>query len=262
MINQENISLSKIGNMIQKLIFEYGPKILIAIALLIIGLWIIKKVIFVLQNRLSQQKFDESIQKFLISLFEWALKILLFITVLGQLGIQSTSFVAILGAAGLALGLALQGSLANLAGGVLIMIFRPFKVGDHIETQGIQGKVKMIDIFTTKVVTGDNKLVIIPNGPLSNGNITNLSAEGYIALNISVKVPHELDHKILETKLMEYLSGHEKILKNPQPQVVVGKYGLDSLTLNIKPSVLSFDRDIVQEDVMNFVASTLTKIKP
>jgi len=153
---------------------EYGTKIILALLTLIIGLWVIKIIMKGIKKALKKSDIDESLRGFILSLIGWALKIILFITALGQLGVKTTSFVAIIGAAGLAVGLALQGSLANFAGGALILLFKPFKVGDLIEGQDSMGVVKEIQIFVTKILTPDNKEVIIPNGALSNGNITTL----------------------------------------------------------------------------------------
>jgi len=138
---------------------EYGLKILAAIVIWIVGSWVIKKIMGVTGKMMMKKEYDESLQKFLLNLVNWTLKILLIVVILSKLGIETTSFAAILAAAGLAIGMALQGSLANFAGGVLMMIFKPIKIGDLIEAQGEIGVVKEIEIFTTKIVTPDNKLV-------------------------------------------------------------------------------------------------------
>ncbi|MEJ2617600.1 MAG: mechanosensitive ion channel, partial [Ignavibacteriaceae bacterium] len=150
-----------------ELVIEYGPKLILAIIVLIIGLWIIKLVIKGLNRAMEKGDVDISLRKFLGSLSGILLKVLLLISVASMIGIATTSFVAILGAAGLAVGLALQGGLANFAGGVIILIFKPFKVGDFIDAQGHMGTVNEITIFTTVLKTPDNKTVIIPNGALS-----------------------------------------------------------------------------------------------
>jgi len=165
---EENISKVK------GLLFEYGPKVISALLILIIGLWVIKVLTKTVSKVMEKRNLDVSLRGFLSSLIGWALKIFLFITVIGQLGVETTSFAAVIAAAGLAIGMALQGSLSNFAGGALIMIFRPFKIGDYIEAQGEQGVVKDIQIFTTKVNTVDNKEVIIPNGVLSKEVLLNL----------------------------------------------------------------------------------------
>ena len=155
------------------LIVEYSPSVIYALVLLVIGLFVIGLITKGARRVMAKRGVDETLQKFLGNLFNWTLKVLLIIAVISKLGIETTSFAAILAAAGLAVGLALQGSLSNFAGGVLLMIFKPIKVGDLIEGQGELGVVKEIQIFTTHIITPTNKLVIIPNGSLSNGNMTN-----------------------------------------------------------------------------------------
>ena len=173
----------------------YGIKIIGAIVIWIIGSWIIKKIMTGVKKVMSKRDYDESLQKFLLNLINWMLKILLVIAILGKLGVETTSFAAIIAAAGLAIGMALQGSLANFAGGVLIMIFKPIKIGDLIKAQGEIGVVKEIEIFTTKLTSPDNKLVIIPNGTLSNGNITNYTAEGKLRVDLTFGVGYDADIK-------------------------------------------------------------------
>ena len=171
----------ELQNLIDKgydLIINFAPKVIGAILIWIIGSWIIKLIIKGIKKALEKGDYDISLKKFLLNLANWAFKILLIVIVLGTVGVETTSFAAILAAAGLAVGLALQGSLANFAGGVLIMLFKPFKVGDLIECQGEIGTVKLIEIFTTKLTGLSNKEIIIPNGVLSNGNIVNYSTEG------------------------------------------------------------------------------------
>ncbi|NNK40097.1 MAG: mechanosensitive ion channel, partial [Winogradskyella sp.] len=148
---------------------NYGPKLITGILIYIIGSWVIRLILKGVKKAMTKQGYDESLKKFLINLSRWALRILLIVVVLGTIGVETTSFAAILAAAGLAIGLALQGSLANFAGGVLIMIFRPFKIGDLIEAQGETGTVREIEIFTTKLTGLSNRDIIIPNGILSNG---------------------------------------------------------------------------------------------
>ena len=222
---------------VKEILFDYGPKLLGAILLLIVGLWIIKLLTKGLRKAAKQRSMDETLQKFLSNLLSWVLKVILFIAVLGQIGIESTSFIAVLGAAGLAIGLALQGSLANFAGGVLIMLFKPFKVGDLIEAQGELGTVKEIQIFTTKITTPQNKLVIIPNGAMSNGNITNYSAEGILKIFHVIGVSYDADIKQTKEVLMDVLASQEKVLKDPPPLVEVSGLGDSSVDFAVRPSV-------------------------
>lgn len=216
---------------------EYGLKVLGAIAIWIIGSWIIRKIMKVMDLAMSKRNYDESLQKFLKNLLGWILKVLLIIAILGNLGVETTSFAAILAAAGLAIGMALQGSLSNFAGGVLIMIFKPIKIGDLIEAQGELGHVKEIEIFTTKVLTPQNKLVIIPNGALSNGNITNYSAEGVLKIFHTIGVSYDADIKQTKEVLMDVLVSQEKVLKDPPPMVEVSALGESSVDFAVRPAV-------------------------
>ena len=161
-------------------LINFGPKLVGAIIIWIIGSWVIKKLITGAGQAMKKGNYDESLQKFLSNLLSWVFKIILIVVVLGTVGVETTSFAAILAAAGLAIGLALQGSLANFAGGVLIMIFKPFKIGDLIEAQGGMGVVKEIEIFTTKLIGLLNREIIIPNGSLSNGNIITILLKGHV----------------------------------------------------------------------------------
>ncbi len=214
---------------------EYGPRIVGAILIWIIGSWIIKKIIKGLSKVMSKKNYDESLQKFLINLLGWVFKIILILTILGTLGVETTSFAAILAAAGLAIGMALQGSLGNFAGGVLLMIFKPIKIGDLIEAQGELGVVKEIEIFTTKIVTPTNKEVIIPNGALSNGNITNYTTEGKLRVDLTIGVSYDADIKQTKDVLMKVLTDNPQVLKDPAPSVNVSELADSSVNFAVRP---------------------------
>ncbi len=220
---------------------EYGPKILAAIGLLVIGLWVIKKILKIIKNRSEGGRLDGTLLKFVLNLLGWALKIFLIIAVLGQIGIETTSLVGILAALGLGIGLALQGSLSNLAGGFLIMAFRPYKLGDLIEAQGEIGHVKEIDIFTTKIITPQNKLVIIPNGAMSNGNIINYTAEGVLKIFHTIGVSYDADIRQTKQVLMDVLTGQEKVLSDPEPLVEVSELADSSVNFAVRPAVKTED---------------------
>ena len=160
----------------KSLLFEYGPNVLYALGLLLVGLFVIKKLVVFVKKIMSSRKVDITLQNFLINIISVGLKLLLIIAVISKLGIDTTAIAAALAAAGLGVGLALQGALSNLAGGVLIIVFKPFKIGDLVDAHNEIGVVKDINIFTTQIVTPDNKRVIIPNGTLANSNIINYSA--------------------------------------------------------------------------------------
>jgi small conductance mechanosensitive channel len=213
----------------------YGTKLLTSIAILVIGLWIIKRLVGVSKKVMEKSKIDVSLQKFLSNLLNWILKAILIITVLGQLGVATTSFVAIVGAAGLAVGLALQGALSNFAGGALIMIFKPFKVGDLIEAQGELGSVKEIQIFVTKLITPGNKLSIIPNGILSNGTIKNYTEEGKLRVDLTIGISYDSDIKAAKEILEATLAANPKVLKDPAPAVTVSELADSSVNLAVRP---------------------------
>lgn len=213
----------------------YALNVVIAILILIIGLWLAKKVVKISQKLMAKRGIDETLQKFLGDLLGWGLKILVFITAISQVGVETTSFIAILGAAGLAVGLALQGSLANFAGGALIMIFKPFKVGDLIEAQGEIGVVKEIQIFVTKISSPGNKLVIIPNGTLSNGNIKNYTELGTLRVDLTFGVSYDADIKKTKEVLMEVLTSNDKVLKDPAPGVMVSELADSSVNFAVRP---------------------------
>ena len=227
----------QIINWLKETGIEYGPKLLAAIGLLVVGLWIIKKVLKVIRKKSAGGKLDGTLLKFLLNLLGWSLKIFLIIAVLGQLGIESTALVGILAALGLGIGLAMQGSLSNLAGGFLIIAFRPYKLGDLIEAQGEIGHVKEIDIFNTKIITPQNKLVIIPNGAMSNGNITNYSAEGVLKIFHVIGVSYDADIKRTKEVLMEVLTSQAKVLSDPKPTVDVFELGDSSVNFAVRPAV-------------------------
>ena len=245
---------AKYLEMAKNLALKYGPKLLMAIGLIVVGLWVIKRVLNTLRKKSEGGKLDGTLLKFLLNLLGWALKIFLLITALGLLGFESTSLAAILAALALGIGLALQGSLANLAGGLLIMAFKPYKIGDLIEGQDALGHVKEIDIFTTKILTMDNKLVIIPNGAMSNGNITNYSTEGIVKVFHTIGVSYDADIKQTKQVLMDVLTSQEKVLKDPPPLVEVEALGESSVDFAVRPAVKT-------EDYWHVYFATLEKAK-
>ena len=220
---------------IWSLILEFSPKIITALVILIVGLFIIGLLMKMTKKVMRKRGVDETLQKFLSNLLGWAFKILLFIVVISKLGIETTSFAAILAAAGLAVGLALQGSLSNFAGGVLIIIFKPIKIGDLIEAQGELGVVKEIEIFTTKLVSPTNKEVIIPNGALSNGNITNYSTEGHLRVDLTIGASYDADIKQTKAVLMNVLTSNPQVLQDPEPTVNVSELADSSVNFAVRP---------------------------
>ena len=216
-------------------VVEYGPKVLGAILIYIIGSWVVGRIVRGLRRVMKRLKYEESLQRFLINLISWGLRIVLVIVVVSALGVDVTMFAAIFAAAGLAVGLALQGSLSNFAGGVLVMIFKPFRLGDLVETQGVLGVVKDIDILNTKLVTPQNKLAILPNGAIANGNIINYTAEGKMRVDTVIGVSYDSDIKKTKEVLLEVLTSNPKVLKEPAPSVNVLELADSSVNFSVRP---------------------------
>ena len=193
----------------------YAPKLVGGIIVLFVGLWIIKLITKGVSKSLEKSNIDHSLIPFLRSLTNIILKILLAITVMGMIGIEMTSFVAIIGAGGLAIGLALSGTLQNFAGGIIILILKPFKIGDYIEAQNFAGTVKEISIFSTLLNTPDKKLVIIPNGPLSTGAIINYSAEDLRRVDWKFGIAYGDNVEDFKRALNTFIIEDERILKDP-----------------------------------------------
>ena len=215
-------------------IMEFLPNLITAAIILLVGLWIIRIINKAVHRFFERKDYDLTLETFLQSLIKNGLKLLLFVLVVMQLGVPGSSLVAMVGAAGLAIGLALQGSLANFAGGVLILLFKPFKVGDFISAQGVDGTVKEISIFTTKRNTFGNQVAIIPNGQLSNNNIINFNAENTRRNKIDVGIGYGSNIKKAKDILLEICAADERILKDPAPEVYVGALADSSVNLTLR----------------------------
>ena len=216
-------------------IVNYGMKLIGAAVALIIGLWIIGIIMSRFKVVMTKREVDPSLVPFLISILGMSMRVALIISVAGMVGIEMTSFIAILGAAGLAIGLALQGTLQNFAGGVMLLLFKPFKVGDVLSAQGFTGSVKEIQIFVTIINTPENKTVIIPNGAISNGNITNYTVEGLIRVDMTFGISYDSDIKKAKEVLLDIMQKHPKTLKNPAPFVGVSALADSSVNLAVRP---------------------------
>lgn len=241
---------------------EYGPKFILAVLVLIIGFWIIKKVTKLFGKLMKSKSVDVSLQSFLQSLIGVILKVLLLISVFQMIGVETTSFVALIGAAGLAVGMALQGSLSNFAGGVLILLFKPYKVGDFIEAQGYAGEVKDIHIFTTKLKTPDLKIVIIPNSALSNGNIVNYSTSDTRRVDIAVGIDYNADIKKARTVILDQIEKHpltDKTGGANAPLVAVSNLGDNSVNLTIRTFCKSEDYWKVYYELIENIKEALSE---
>ena len=214
-------------------LIKYGSNVLLAIVTFTVGWWLINKVTAKLGALLALRSTDLALQGFISSLANIVLKVLLAVSVASMIGVETTSFVAAIGAAGLAIGLALQGSLANFAGGVLILLFRPFRIGDWIEAQGVSGTVDSIQIFHTILRTGDNKTVILPNGNLSNGIITNTNRQPTRKVVFDVGVDYDADLQKAREVLLA-LAKDPRVLEDPAPVAVVSTLGDSSITVSLR----------------------------
>lgn len=239
-LNAEVDNLVKASQAWIPMIMEYGSRVLLAVITLAIGWWLINNLTQKVGKLLALRNADQALQGFISSLANVILKVLLIVSVASMIGVETTSFVAAIGAAGLAIGLALQGSLANFAGGVLILLFRPFRIGDVIEAQGISGTVDSIQIFHTVLRTGDNKTVIVPNGNLSNGIITNHNRQLTRKVIFDVGVNYEADLQKAREVLLE-LAKDERVLADPEPVAVVSMLGDSAITLSLRVWVKTAD---------------------
>lgn len=224
---------SELMNQAIGLVMTYAPKVVLALVTLVVGLWLINRFVNVLDNKLGKK--DPTLNKFLCGLIGAILKILLFISVASMVGIATTSFIAIIGAAGLAVGLALQGSLGNFAGGVLILIFKPFKVGDTIEAQSYLGAVREISILYTIVDTFDNRRVVIPNGSLSNATLVNVSFYDTRRCDMTFGISYGDDIDKAKAIIKQLLDEEERVLAEPEPRISVGSLGDNSVNIIVRP---------------------------
>ena len=225
---------SELANYAIDFVMTYGPGFALALITLIVGMWIINRFVNVLGRTLESQHVEVTLARFLRSLASVSLKVLLLISVAGMVGIETTSFIAVLGAAGLAVGLALQGSLANFAGGVLVLLFRPFKVGQVINAQGELGTVHEIGILNTVLKTFDNKTVIIPNGILANGTITNMSVEDTRRVDWVFGVGYDDDIKQVRDILQGLLNAETRIKDDPGTTVALNEFGDSSVNFVVR----------------------------
>lgn len=235
------MDLENILNQLTEIAVNYGPKLLGAILVWIIGSWVIKMLMKSFSKILAKRKIDDSLKPFLKSLVGILLRAMLIISVLGMVGIQMTSFIAILGAAGLAVGMALSGTLQNFAGGVMILLFKPFKVGDFIEAQGYIGTVKEIQIFVTILTTLDNKTIIIPNGGLSNSSLTNYSVEPLRRVDWTFGIGYGDSVKTARDVISKLAAEDSRILKDPELFIGLAELGDSSVNFAVRAWVKAED---------------------
>ncbi|RNI25635.1 mechanosensitive ion channel family protein [Rufibacter latericius] len=212
----------------------YGIKILVAIIILLIGLWFIRRITDFTYQLMTRKNVDPSLRPFLKNILKIVLLVMLILVVIAQVGLEVTSFIALLGSAGLAVGLALQGSLSNFAGGVLILAIKPFRVGDFIEAQGQKGTVSLINIFNTVITTEDNKTIYLPNGPLASAVVVNYDVENNRRLDIAYTVDSAISLAKIREVIQRVIATDDRILKEPEPSVGVEKLAAQTMTISVK----------------------------
>lgn len=232
------------------LLIDYSPRLISAFIILFVGLYVIRFINRLVRNIMVKRELDPTLSKFLADSLLWALRVLLFISFISKLGIETSSFVAILGAAGLAIGLSLQGSLSNFAGGMLIILFKPFRVGDTIEAQGVTGVVSEIQIFVTRLITGNNQTIFVPNGILSNGVIINFSMQGNRRADLIFSLSYDTNIKTAKDIVMQVMQNHPKVLKNPAPTVIVRDLTDSAIHLSIRPWAKNSDFTEMASDIL------------
>ncbi|MCB0503276.1 MAG: mechanosensitive ion channel [Bacteroidetes bacterium] len=213
----------------------YAPKVLLALISLIVGFWIAGKVTGILKKKMAKSHIDKDVQPFLASLVSVGIKIMVVLSVASIIGVQTTSFIAVLGAATLAVGMALQGSLGNLASGVMILIFKPYRVGDLVDVQGQLGHVDEIQIFNTLITSLDHKKIIMPNSIATSGIITNLSTLDYLRVDLNVHIPYESDFESVRGIIMNAILETPKVLTDPAPYVEIESFDESGLKLCVRP---------------------------
>lgn len=233
--------------------------IALALVVLLVGKIIIKKLVNIVAKNMEKRNTDATLRPFFVSMLNFGLQAILYISVIGILGIETTSFAAILAAAGLAVGMALSGTLQNFAGGVMILLFKPFKVGDVIEAQGYTGAVKEIQLFVTILTTPDNKTIIIPNGPLSNGSMVNYSTEELRRVDWTVGIGYGDDVDKAREVINAMIAADNRILKDPAPFIAVSELADSSVNFAVRAWVKAGDYWGVFFDMNENVYKTFDK---
>jgi small conductance mechanosensitive channel len=247
-VNTENIT--NYAETFIKILIDYSPKLISAFLILFVGLYVIRLINRLIRKIMVKRELDLTLTNFLSDILIWVLRVLLFVTFISKLGIETSSFVAILGAMGLAVGLSLQGSLSNFAGGMLIILFKPFKVGDTIEAQTMIGTVSEIQIFVTKLINANNQTIFVPNGALSNGTIINYSLQGFRRADLTLSISYDTDIKKAKEIITEVLKNNSKVLKTPEAEVSVKLLTDSSIQLAVRPWANNADFGVVSSDIL------------
>lgn len=235
------------------LVIKYGSMFIMALLIFVIGKWLARVISNTLVKGLEKKQVDVTITRFVGSLVYGALFAFVIVATLSQLGIETTSFIAVLGAAGLAVGLALQGSLSNFASGVLLIMFRPLRAGDFVEVAGVAGVVEEVGILTTNLKTGDNKAIIIPNSGVMGGTITNYSLKPTRRVDMVIGISYDADIRLAKELLREITSADERILPDPETTIAVAELADSSVNFNLRPWVKSADYWAVKSDLLEAI---------
>ena len=238
---------------------NFGLKLLTALIVVIVGRQLVKILLKVIKVALEKASTEETVRSFIANLLNTGFTVIIFVAAINQLGVETTSIIALLGAAGLAIGLALQGSLANFAAGILIVIFRPYKVGDYIEAGTNVGTVKDIQIFSTVLRTPDNKAIVVPNGSIMDGSITNYSEQPTRRIDIIASCSYEDDLDKVKQVLKTILDNEERILTEPKPQIAVSELAESSVNFIVRPWVNSSDYLPVMYSLLENIKKTFDK---
>ncbi|MBP2284091.1 small conductance mechanosensitive channel [Flavobacterium sp. CG_23.5] len=249
-MNLDPSQITDYASTFTKVLIDYSPKLISAFLILFAGLYVIRLINRFIRTIMVKRDLDPTLTKFLADILLWVLRVLLFVSFISKLGIETSSFVAILGAMGLAVGLSLQGSLSNFAGGMLIIVFKPFKVGHSIEAQGVSGTVSEIQIFVTKLITANNQTIFVPNGSLSNGTITNYSLQGSRRVDLTISISYDTDIKKAKDIITAVLNQNPKVLKTPSFEVSVKNLTDNSIQLAVRPWVNNEDFGIVYAETL------------
>jgi len=234
----DNVDTTELLNTI---VIPWGIKIIMALAIFYVGRMVVGIIVGIVGRTMRTQEVDEMLVRFVLSIVRWLLLLFVIIAALSQLGIQTTSLIALLAAAGLAIGLSLQSSLSNFASGIMILVFRPFSKGDFVEAGGASGTIDSITIFTTTMTTSDNKEIIIPNSAVMGGNITNYSARPTRRVDMVFGISYDDDLRQAKQLLEEIIAADDRVLADPAPRIVVGELADSSVNFLVRPWVKAED---------------------
>ena len=249
-----DMDTAEIINSITQIAADFGLRVLYAVLIIVIGRWVVKLLLKIIKAALEKTTVEETVRIFVVNLLNTLLMVIIFIAAINQLGIETTSIIAMLGAAGLAIGLSLQGSLANFAAGILIVIFKPYKVGDYIEAGSAAGTVLDIQIFSTVLKTPDNKIVIVPNGIIMKDSVVNYTDQATRRVDIVASCGYEDDIDKVKEILKDILNQEDRILAEPEPRIAVSELADNSVNFIVRPWVNS-------SDVLSVKYSILEQIK-